>query len=673
MTSGIADRDPSDPSFIEPSALLEPSTSVFGTPAEREEIRRLVQKERALRNLADLIARSGADVDIIAIIVREASRQILDLPVTLCQFVGQRELLVLASPDGPAEAGTRIVFEVDTLPDTVLRTGSPFRVDDYEAQPDAELARGFGLVAGVGVPIVVDGSVWGMFAIMSGRGPLPVETEARITAFAQLVTASFDSIEARSRLRAVEERDEIARRLQQDAGGASTAELAERLVVYASRLRGVERATLRLKTGLETSADNPVVAIRNSSIRPMQSVPFPVASQGQNVGVLSIHTTLPTLPDQTHQFLTDMGHVFGRVIAADTNRQYLGHLVEEQASLRRVAELAARGVPLPELFQTVVDNTVRLFEASRACLYHGGAEKILAASSPLPPFDDSGPGSETLDADSADTSPASDRLVLPIIVEDVTWGVLTAEWASAPPDGTAARLQAFANLTAIAIANADYREGLTKSRARIVAAGDNARRRLQRDVHDGAQQRIVHAILNLKLARDKARAGKPVVDLLDEAIRNAEDANRQLRDIVRGVLPAALTRAGLVAGIEAFVADVTVQVELELDIPRLPPSVEVTGYFLVAETLTNAVKHAGAAVVTVTARLSDLGDELVVVVSDNGVGGADPAGGSGITGLIDRVEAGNGTLEIVSPPGSGTRVTARFPLDPPLRSSGSFQ
>lgn len=665
MNSGSADRDTSD------SSSLGPATSMFGTPAERDEIRRLVQKERALRNVADLIARSGADVDIIAIIVREASRQILNLPVTLCQFVGQRELLVLASPDGPAEAGTRIVFEVDTLPDQVLRTGSSFRVDDYEAQPDAELARGFGLVAGVGVPIVVEGSVWGMFAIMSGRGPLPFETEARITAFAQLVTASFDSIEARSQLRAVEERDEIARRLQQDAGGASTTELAERLVVYASRLRGVEHATLRLKSGLETSADNPVVAIRNSSIRTMRTVPFPVTSQGHNVGVLSIHTTLPTLPDQTHQFLTDVGHVFGRVIAADTNRQYLSHLVEEQASLRRIAELAARGVPLPELFQTVVDDTVCLFDACRACVHHhAGAEKVLAASARLSPYDDSHPGSETLDAKSADTSPASNRLVLPIIVEDVTWGVLTAEWASAPPDGTAARLQAFANLTAIAIANADYREGLTKSRARIVAAGDNARRRLQRDVHDGAQQRIVHAILNLKLARDKARAGKPVVDLLDEAIRNAEDANRQLRDIVRGVLPAALTRAGLVAGIEAFVADVTVQVELELDIPRLPPSVEVTGYFLVAETLTNAVKHAGAAVVTVAARLSEQRDELVIVVSDNGVGGADPAGGSGITGLIDRVEAGSGTLEIVSPPGSGTRVTARFPLDPPLHSSG---
>ena len=234
--SPIDARIPTDNAGVEVEATL------FGTEAEREEIRRLVEKQRALRDVADLIAQAGADVDVIAVIVREASRQVQGQPVTLTQFVGERELLVLASPDGPAEAGMRIVFEADTLPDRVLRTGSPFRVDDYTGQPDAEMAARFGNVAGVAVPIVVKGRTWGMFFISSSIGALPPETETLLAAFAKLVTASFDSIEARDQLRSVAEHDEAMRSIQQEAAGASVSDVAMRFVEYAAKLPGIEHA-----------------------------------------------------------------------------------------------------------------------------------------------------------------------------------------------------------------------------------------------------------------------------------------------------------------------------------------------------------------------------------------------------------------------------------------------
>jgi signal transduction histidine kinase len=225
------------------------------------------------------------------------------------------------------------------------------------------------------------------------------------------------------------------------------------------------------------------------------------------------------------------------------------------------------------------------------------------------------------------------------------------------------RLKPFADLMAAAIANADHRAGLTRSRARVMAAADEARRRLQRDVHDGAQQRLVHTILALKLARDSAAAGGDVADLLMDALSNAEEANRQLRDIVRGILPASLTRNGLAAGIESLVADTPIPVELDLNIPRLPATMETTAYFTIAEAITNAVKHAHATRVRVSCMLSSGQDELVLSIEDDGVGGVDPSRGTGLTGLRDRIEASYGTIAIASPVQRGTRIVARLPLD----------
>jgi signal transduction histidine kinase len=804
-----AERNPPE------SGRAEPPVKRFGTDLEREEIRRLVEKERALRDVAHLIARAGADADVIAMIVREASLQVAGLPVTLTQFVGEGELLVLSSPAGPAEAGIRIAFEPATLPDRVLRTGLPFRVDDYRGQPDAELAVRFGIAAGVGVPIVVEGRTWGMFYVNSPSGPLPAQTEALLDAFAQLVTASFDSIEARNQLRSVAEHDQTMRSIQQDAADASLTALATRLVEYAAKLSGVARASLSVVGGVVVSATNPVVSVTNSSVAQTNRFEFPVEPQQEHVGVLSIETTLPALPRQTTEYLTDLGEVAGRSLLAISNRQHLSELIDEQASLRRIAELAARGVPSARPMDDILavickaasdqlsgrEVTLLQFESADtivAVATHGGpvppgvrvvhppgslsdqvartkkavrvddfdvlpsaeivrkygiragvgvpvfiedrlwgafvstspvgplppdtekrlegfaqltwaaianaeareilrrladeqaavrhVAELVARESPLPMVfdavvqeaarvlnaasaqvvrDQSGGSSETrLIAEVRPQSTAgAHHAEAPIVVNGEKWGTLSVN-SDAPSriDGRD-RLKPFADLMAAAIANADHRAGLTQSRIRVIAAADEARRRLQRDVHDGAQQRLVHTILILKLARDSSGAGGDVTDLLADALSHAEEANRQLRDIVRGILPAALSRNGLAAGIESLAADTPIPVDLTLLIPRLPAALETTAYFTVAEAITNAVKHAQATQVSVSCVLSGDADELILTIEDDGVGGADPSRGTGLTGLRDRIEASYGTIDLSSPAQIGTRIVARIPLD----------
>lgn len=266
-------------------------------------------------------------------------------------------------------------------------------------------------------------------------------------------------------------------------------------------------------------------------------------------------------------------------------------------------------------------------------------------------------------ARAGETPPGDNRqLRIPIDVDGHPWGTLHITWPAALGPISPERPKAFTDLIAAAVANANHRDGLTRSRARVIAAADEARRQLQRDVHDGAQQRLVHTIITLKLARDRAVAGLDVSDLLTEALANAEDANKQLRDIVRGILPAALTRAGLTAAIESLVADTPLPVHLRLDVPRLPVAVETTGYFTVAEAVTNVIKHARASALTITGWLSDDERQLTIVVQDNGVGGADPLNGTGLLGLTDRIEATGGTLILASESGKGTQLTATLPV-----------
>jgi signal transduction histidine kinase len=250
----------------------------------------------------------------------------------------------------------------------------------------------------------------------------------------------------------------------------------------------------------------------------------------------------------------------------------------------------------------------------------------------------------------------------PIVVEGRLWGVIAASSKSAtpfPPD-TESQIAAFTELVATAISNTEARTEVAASRARIVAATDQERRRVVRDLHDGAQQRLVQTVITLKQAQRALQSeDQDLPAILTEALEQAERATVELRELAHGILPAALTHGGLRGGVEALASRMAVPVEIDVSRDRLPAAVEATAYFVVAEALTNVAKHARAAHAEVTARIED--GKFGVQVRDDGVGGARPAG-SGLLGLADRVAALDGHLRVESPVDGGTLVAADIPV-----------
>jgi signal transduction histidine kinase len=228
------------------------------------------------------------------------------------------------------------------------------------------------------------------------------------------------------------------------------------------------------------------------------------------------------------------------------------------------------------------------------------------------------------------------------------------------PPGTEERVAHFAELAAQALANAHAREQLAASRARIVEAGDAERRRLERNLHDGAQQRLVSLSLLLRLAARRVKDDPETAAQLERAGDELAQALQELRELARGIHPAVLTERGLAPALQALAARAPLPVELAVPEERLPAPVEAAAYYLVSEALANVAKHARATLVRVEVKRTD-GRARVEVV-DDGVGGADAGGGSGLRGLADRVEALGGRLAIDSPPGRGTALVAEIPL-----------
>jgi len=225
---------------------------------------------------------------------------------------------------------------------------------------------------------------------------------------------------------------------------------------------------------------------------------------------------------------------------------------------------------------------------------------------------------------------------------------------------TEARMQEFTELMETAIANLQARAERDASRARIVEATDLERRRVVRDLHDGAQQRLVHTVVTLKLAeRALATGDGDVRSLVAEALDNAGRAKAELRELAHGILPSSLTRGGLRAAVDALVSRIDLPVHVDVAPGRYPPGIEASAYFVVAEALTNVMKHARAERADVKASAS--AGMLHLQVRDDGVGGASPEG-HGLIGVEDRVTALGGRLSIDSPPGHGTVVDAVLPL-----------
>jgi signal transduction histidine kinase len=369
-------------------------------------------------------------------------------------------------------------------------------------------------------------------------------------------------------------------------------------------------------------------------------------------------------------------------------------LAEEQAALRRVATLVARGVPPEEVFAAVVEEVGRLLSADYAAMgrYEPDATVSFVAGSgrtgrPVPVgrrwslggknvatlvFETGRPAriDSYADADgpvgvTARELGLGSSVGTPVIVEGRLWGVMFA--SSTPeqplPADTEARLASFTELAATAIANAQSRAELVASRARIVAAADQTRRRIERDLHDGIQQRLVSLGLELRAAR--ATVPPQLGELEGRLGRVAEELVSvfdQLREISHGIHPAILSEGGLEPALTALRRRSAVPVELDLHVQRrLPEPVEVAAYYVVSEALANAAKHAHASVVTV-----ELDTHVGIVrlaIRDDGVGGADPGQGSGLLGLRDRIEALGGTLQVTSPAGGGTTLQVQIPLE----------
>jgi signal transduction histidine kinase len=223
-------------------------------------------------------------------------------------------------------------------------------------------------------------------------------------------------------------------------------------------------------------------------------------------------------------------------------------------------------------------------------------------------------------------------------------------------------MQAFAELVALAVASAQAREELEASRLRIVEASDTERRRLERNLHDGAQQRLVAMSVGLRLAQAKLRSSPDDAEtLLGTLSQELGEALTELRELAQGIHPAVLTERGLGPALEVLAARAPLVVDLVVDLPeRLPEPVETAAYYIVSEALANVVKHAGACSSAVRVERED--GQLLVEIADDGAGGADAERGSGLRGLRDRVETLDGELWLESPPGRGTFVRAALPV-----------
>jgi signal transduction histidine kinase len=379
---------------------------------------------------------------------------------------------------------------------------------------------------------------------------------------------------------------------------------------------------------------------------------------------------------------------------AEASHAEASALAEQQAALRRVATLVARGVEPSEVYPAAVaelshglgiDNVVLLrYESDEALVLlvardeHGLTKLTIGERLSLDGdnvaamiLDTAAPARmDSFDGATGRTAERIRQLGLrsavgaPVIVGGRVWGALVIG-SSLPepmPTETEARIGDFADLVATAISNAETRAELTASRARIVTAGDQVRRRVERDLHDGAQQRIVSLGLELRAVEASVpEEQQQLRDQLSHIVDGLSGVSLELQEISRGIHPAILSKGGLGPAIKTLARRSTVPVELDLIVDRrLPESIEVAAYYVVAEALTNVAKHAHASEVSVSAVAVD--DELHLTISDDGTGGAVTGAGSGLIGLKDRVAALAGRLDVFSPAGRGTTLKAVIPF-----------
>ncbi len=417
----------------------------------------------------------------------------------------------------------------------------------------------------------------------------------------------------------------------------------------------------------------------------------PIMVDGRVWGVVLTSSANAPLPDRIEYRLAGFTELVATALANSQAHEELERLAEEQASLRRVATLVAQGVTPAEVFEAVSLEVARIIPAEGAALTRFEADGTVTALGGWSPSGGyvhvgkrfslegtvsglvlesrrparmeryAGPGEATAAARGMGWRSS---VGAPITVEGRLWGVLAASSLSdepLPPD-TERRLAEFTDLVATSIANAQHRAELEASRARIVATADATRRRIERDLHDGAQQQLVSLALELRAAQ--ATAPPELGELRAELSRVVEGLTGVLdvlREIALGIHPAILAEGGLEHALKTLARRSPLPVELDVRAKdRLPEPVEVAAYYVVSEALTNTTKYARASTLQVV--VEEQHDALHIAVRDNGVGGADPALGSGLLGLKDRVEAIGGTISVESPRGVGTTLHVELPL-----------
>ncbi|WP_053226429.1 PAS domain S-box protein [Solirubrobacter soli] len=371
----------------------------------------------------------------------------------------------------------------------------------------------------------------------------------------------------------------------------------------------------------------------------------------------------------------------------------ISRLASEQRALRRVATLVAAEVSPDRVFMAVSEECARVLQVNSSAVFRYGGDgrativgrhnrdsvdvlsigevleakessaigRVLRTGSPARIDDWGGVRDESEIAEAIFRVGYRSSAAAPIVVAGALWGAVAITSEDPLPEDTEDRLGAFCELVSLAVASAQARADLIASRARLVEAGDEQRRRLERNLHDGAQQHLVSVAVKLRVARSQLEA-KPDITarLLDEALHELGAGLEELREIARGLHPAILGEHGLGRALEVLASRLPVAVVLDILPERLPDHLEATLYYIVSEALTNVAKHARADEARVTVFRHR--DVLRCEITDDGRGGADASRGSGITGLRDRAEAAGGTLSVVSPPGRGTVVSAALPL-----------
>ncbi|MDT4970517.1 MAG: hypothetical protein QOG22_660 [Pseudonocardiales bacterium] len=533
-----------------------------------------------------------------------------------------------------------------------------------------------------------------------------LEEQAALRRVATLVARGIDPVEIFSAVA-----DEVRRLLSADNAGVGRFEAdgsaavvvagvgedsAELMVGRRLQLVDYLAPAMVWRTGRAAQVDedqwsnvsDPVAdGLRVLGIRSMMASPIIV--EGRLWGVVTVMTRRGPFPASTADRMADFTELAATAIANAQAHQELHELADTQAALRRLAMLVAGGESPEAVFAAATKEALRRFGIGTARMIRfeldGTATLVANEGSTTPDVRvgerwegypptgltatvwRTGQAARVDDYRAIEGGAATLRegirsaAAVPIHVNGRLWGMIAVGPGPLPPD-LEHRMSEFTELVATAVANAQTRAELITSRARIVTASDDARRRIERDLHDGTQQRLVSLGLKLRLAQSMVPAWLPDLEteidgVADELTGVVED----LREIARGIHPAILSEGGLGPALRTLARRAAIAVDLDVaTIARFPEPIEVAAYYVVSEAVTNATKHAHASVAHVTVEERD--GSLRLSIRDDGVGSADPARGSGLIGLHDRAEALGGSVAVNSPPGEGTQILVQLPL-----------